>query len=91
MKTTDYDEFKNSSEGRFGETRIHVNAVGKTDAYDHSIPTYSNYDTDSRNIADVGVRGYGYSVSDAIYQKGSRGSSKEYFLYYQYLAKKRGK
>lgn len=88
VKTTDYDEFKNNTEGRFGETRIHVNAVGKNDAYDHSIPTYSNFDTNSRNIADVGVRGYGRSVSSAIYKEGKPQSNKEYFLYFQYLQKK---
>jgi len=84
-----YEEYIGSSEGRFGETRIHVNAKG----YDHSIPTYSNSETDTRYIADVGGRGYGGIVNDAIYNKGSIDSKRknEYFKYYQYLERRKGR
>jgi phage tail tube protein FII len=84
VQTKDYDDYITSSNGRWGETRIHVNAKD----YDHSIPTYS--DGGTRRIADVGSRNYGGLVEEKIFKKGNDGSKKEYFKYFQYLQKKRG-
>ncbi len=88
VQTKNYDDYIVSSNGGWGETRIHVNATSTTGAYDHSIPTYS--DGDTRRIADVGVRNYSGLVEEKIFKNGNAGSEKEYFKYFQYLQKKRG-
>jgi len=81
-----YNDYISGTGGENGVTRIHVNA---TKPYEHSIPTYLNSEDEPRKIADVGVRGYGKTVKDSIYKRGSSDSNrkKEYFKNYQYLEK----
>ena len=81
-----YSEYLSSVSGTFGETRIHVNSKNP---YDHSIPTYLNFNVNSRFISDIGSRGYDLLASKKIHEQGTSYAKSEYFKYYQYLEKKK--